>query len=282
MTHSLECPGCNAFVAYTSELLGKSIDCPRCQLTIMLPEEEEVVESAAIEMLPDEAGVVSPVAVAAPVKPKKKKKKKAKKSSFLDSMPSIAIDPTIIMTVVGVVFVALLIWGVVWAMKPKPAPELQDNLWAPFEVADRFKVLLPGKPEVKQQQALGISFKYYQVQPHRDCIFGVGVTEGNLPPERLKLLPEDLLNDSCNGAVLNLEQMGAKEKKRYSIKLGEYPGKHMDIDVPQAKGQFVFRNYLVGGRLYILMVGGTGLSAKHPDVVKMFESFELLEKGEKK
>jgi hypothetical protein len=144
-------------------------------------------------------------------------------------------------------------------------------------LAARFKALFPGEPQMINQHVMGISFTYYQVQPNQDCIYGVGLTDGVLPAARMNLPTEQLLNDSCNGAMANIEKMGGTEVRRTSIKLGEFPGKQLEVDVPQGKGQFVFRVYLAGKRLYIVMIGGKGLSADHPDVKKMMDSFEILE-----
>src|SRR5262249_43644316 len=161
---------------------------------------------------------------------------------------------------------------------PAP-PDIPDEQWQLAEFPGRCKVLLPGAPRRDVKAAAGVTMVMHSAQPDKDAVYGVGYMESPLPPHPRSLPAETLLNDACNGSLANLEQMGGREVRRESIQLGPYPGKELVIYIPQASGHMIMRCYLVGGRLYLAMCGGSGYDTDQNNVRRFFESFAILDSG---
>jgi hypothetical protein len=100
-----------------------------------------------------------------------------------------------------------------------------------------------------------------------------------LPPHRLALPVETLLTDTCNGTVANVANMGGQEERREAIQLGPHVGKELSVFIPRANGRIISRFYIVGGRLYMAMCGGSGHDVGHANVKRFFESFTILDAG---
>ncbi len=119
----------------------------------------------------------------------------------------------------------------------------------------------------------------HSVECNPNTAFMVSYSEGALPPERRKLGSEALLDDSCDGAVRNVQSDGDVEKQRESIKLGAIPGKQVLIDFPKKNGRMIVRIFLFEQRLYVALALGKGYSPEHENVKRFFSSFEILEKS---
>ena len=289
--YSLDCAQCAATLKYGEDLFGKMVNCPRCQtsVTIPFPEvaafEEDVTLTADDMVEDDDAPVMAEVlpdgSTATVKKPKKKKKKKKKKQGW--TMPAIVLEPVVWQLIAGVVGVVAFVAVFFFLTRWPDAPLLEAGLWKLHE-KPLYKVLLPGTVKTQVQNQAGVSMEMLQAMPSKDASFGVAVSDGRMPAGRLNDGAEAILNDACSGSAANLEQMGAVEVSRKSITLQNYPGKQLTMKISQAKGYMIMRGYLVGTRLYMVMVGGKGLHEKHPDVVKFFDSFVILEqvKEEKK
>src|SRR5262249_1549142 len=130
--------------------------------------------------------------------PRRRKRKKRRKGRS-----GIAVAPWVIRAAVGlgiaVFLVVLVVVGVRAIFHPSPPPEIAAHLWRPFQVPGRCKLLFPGSPTQQSQNLGGLTMVMYQVEPDKDSVFGLGYTEGQLPPERRFLPVEQLLNDACNG-----------------------------------------------------------------------------------
>lgn len=283
--YSLTCTQCSATLKYSEEFFGKTVPCPRCQLPITVPFPEELAFDdnpiTADEVVEDEEPVLAEVmaeGAPSPNKPKTKKKKKKKTKKPGWTMPAIALEPIVWQGIFGVVGIAAFI-GLIWFLMRWPDAETLDaGMWKTHE-KELYKIVLPGTVTTETQSQAGMTMYLLRAMPSKDAVFGVAVSDGRLPAERRALGAEILLNDACNGSSANLEQMGAVEVARKSINLKDYPGKQLTMKIAQAKGYMLLRGYLVGTRLYILMVGGKGLHEKHPDVQNFFDSFQILEKA---
>jgi hypothetical protein len=188
--------------------------------------------------------------------------------------------PIIVGSVGVVMFIVVCIVLLRVAFSSSAAAEIPDKQWKVQEVAGRCKALFPSTPTQKSQALPGgLSLVMHMAEYSKDSVFGFGYTEGALPPHRLALPAETILNDSCNGSVANAASMGGKEVSRESITLGDYPGKQLVIHIPQAKGHMISRCFLANGRLYMVLCGGTGYDPGHRDVKRFLDSFEILDKS---
>jgi hypothetical protein len=291
MSTRIDCPQCGAGLQVPDHVLGKKIRCPKCQGVVPTPAPAaaEPAEADPVRhgLTPAEpAGPRAapspepPAAKAIDVRPVRKKRRPRRRIG----LPGIAVEGGVVKVAVGLV--CLVVFGVLGyiavraAFRVRPPSPIPAERWQPFEAAGRCKALLPGTPERKNQPVVaGMSVVLHMTQPSRDAVFGVGYSEGLLPPERRNLPAEQLLNDSCDGSAANLAKMGGREVRRESVQLGPYPGKQLVIYIPQADGHMMSRCYLAGGRLYIIMCGGSGYDTSHPDVRRFFESFEILDPG---
>jgi hypothetical protein len=282
--YSLACEQCAATLKYQEDLFGKQVNCPRCQQAVTLPfPEVDAPEEAVLtadDVVDDEEPLLAeilPDGSPAPARKlkKKKKKKPAKKQGW--EMPAIAMEPIVWQGLFGVLGIGLLI-GLIWFLSKWPdAPLLEAGLWNSHE-KPLYKVIMPGSTKTETQRQAGLTMHMLRSSPSKDATFGVATSEGSLPADRQNLSADILLNDACNGSAANLEAMGAVEVARKSITLQNFPGKQLTMKISQARGYMILRGYMVGSRLYMLVVGGKGLHEKHPDVVKFFESFQILEK----
>jgi hypothetical protein len=145
--------------------------------------------------------------------------------------------------------------------------------WKEFSSEEgRFKVLMPGEP------------KAYQLDTESD--FGKGklnmfrVMAGETGyvanysdfPEAIKKQPlKQVFDSSRDGAIANLSGKLATEK---DIKLGDHPGRETLIDV-SGKAMFRAKVYLVGRRMYQVVMVGSKEAVSSKDAEKFFDSFKL-------
>jgi hypothetical protein len=126
----------------------------------------------------------------------------------------------------------------------------------------------------------------YMCNVDKNQVFGVGYSEGPLPDYIRNMKLEDILDDSCNGALKNIKQMtdgkGVKELSRDSISKGPHKGKQLVIEIQADEGgQMILQTFYHkdSGRRYIAMCGGKNCKADQPNVKKFFESFQILDNG---
>jgi predicted Zn finger-like uncharacterized protein len=314
MATVVHCPNCAASLEVPERLLGKKVRCAKCKATIATtlpnasqapaPEPADPVQHGVSADAPlQPSSLAAPVALgpapveAADPKPaeplagsngtvrKKRKRKKSKSAGLFGRIgfPAIAIEPGVLYAVgalVGaVVFAVVGYYGLRAAFRVPPPKDIPASQWQAFEVEGRCKVLFPGTPHRDVQAVAGMTMVMQSFQPDKNSVYGIGYSEGLLPPNRRDLPAEQLLNDSCDGSAANLANMGGKEVRRESVQLGPYPGKQLVIYIPQAGGHMISRCYLVGGRLYIIMVGGSGYDTGQNNVNRFFDSFEILDPG---
>jgi hypothetical protein len=149
--------------------------------------------------------------------------------------------------------------------------------WKEFAPKEgRFKVLMPGVPKVYDLDTES-DFGKGVLHMHRAQV-GKTMYAANycdFPAEIKKTPLKQVYDDSRDGAVANLEGKLVSEK---DIKLGDYPGREIRIDVPEGKLLFRSRVYLVDQRLYQAVVLGTKEAATSKEADKFLDSFKLVEK----
>jgi hypothetical protein len=149
--------------------------------------------------------------------------------------------------------------------------------WKEFASKDgRFKVLMVGTPKEDKLDT--------------ESDFGKGVLNMNsiqvgktmyaanhidFPAEIKKAGLKQVYDSSRDGAVANLAGKLASEK---DIKLGENPGREIQIDVQGGRQLFRARVYLIEQRLYQVVVFGTKEAATSKEADKFLDSFKLAEK----
>jgi len=156
--------------------------------------------------------------------------------------------------------------------------EIPDSEWKLLQEQKRIRVLLPGEPTRKVQQAGGgFEMIAHELAYSRNLEFIVGYSEGPIPLERRGMF-EAVLNDSCDGAKREVsKKVDIIETRRESIQLGGFPGKRMMLDIPERNGQAILCVYFTGEHLYVLGVIGRGYGPDHQVVKHFFDSFEILE-----
>ena len=129
------------------------------------------------------------------------------------------------------------------------------------------------------QDIKGLKVVAYHYLPDRNSAYAISYMEGELPPERRSLSVDQLLNDSCDGAVANTP--GGKEISRKSITLGPHAGKQVVVRVAEGRGKIIMRVYIhaTNKRLFTVLAGGEGFEPRDKNVQWLFNSFEILDDG---
>jgi hypothetical protein len=139
----------------------------------------------------------------------------------------------------------------------------------------KFKVLMPGTPkesEAETESDFGKGVLHMNSLAASGMMFAANYSD--FPTEVKKVPLKQIYDSSRDGAVANMEGKLAKEK---DIKLGDHPGREVLIDVAGGKRLFRARVYLVGQRLYQVVVFGTKEAATSKDADKFLDSFKLMD-----
>ncbi len=149
--------------------------------------------------------------------------------------------------------------------------------WKEFASKEgRFKVLMPGTPKqdkAETESDFGKGVLHMNTVQAGKTMYGANYCD--FPAEIKKTPLKQVFDSSRDGAVANLEGKLASEK---DIKLGEYPGREILIDLAGGKRLFRVRVYLVDQRLYQVVVFGTKEAATAKEADKFLDSFTLAEK----
>jgi len=161
-----------------------------------------------------------------------------------------------------------------------PQEEKKDSEWKKFTSKEgRFKVLMPATPKPRQHETesdFGKGTLIMAVAEHAGGMFSAGFCDF---PEEIKKVPVDrVLDSSRDGCVANLAGKLVSDKK---IKLGDHPGRDIQVEI-DGKHIFRARVYLVGPRLYQVVVFGPKQLATSKDAEKFLNSFELVVEKQKK
>jgi hypothetical protein len=152
------------------------------------------------------------------------------------------------------------------------APIPKDS-WVEFASPDkRFKVLMPGKPELQKKPMKGVApgTKLYLVELKSSAFV---VSTLDIPAKALAGLP---LDHWFRGAGQGFADRipGGKIDSSKKIEIDGSPGREIVVKAAN-KGLFVVRMYLVDCRLYLLGAGGSDVMADNADLAKFLSSFKL-------
>lgn len=140
-----------------------------------------------------------------------------------------------------------------------------------------FSVLLPGTPKEqtnKVPSALGeLTLKNFVVETHKGkAAWLISCTD--YPAGTVKADNQDAILDAgASGAAQGVKGKLINQTKIMLDK--KYPGRAIQVDAPNF-GLYVSRIYLVGDRLYQIVVLGPKDVATSPEATKYLESFKLV------
>jgi len=143
----------------------------------------------------------------------------------------------------------------------------------PFSSPDgKFSVQMPGTPTQKTESAAGITFKMYLVERGSN---GMMVAFADMPIQANEpdAVIQKRLDGARDGAVKNIN---ATLTSSSSITLaGKNPGRELTANLPENKGIVKMRIYIVGTRMYQLMVLSTPSYVNSENAGKFFDSFTI-------
>ncbi len=148
--------------------------------------------------------------------------------------------------------------------------------WTEYRSADgRFAILFPGEPQL-DSSATTTDLGQVEIHTAR-CITGdrMCVVTYYDAPSVSDATREKFLDDNCAGFLQgsNLLQKG----ERKSIALGPHAGREVVGETQDGRAQLTARYFVVGERVYLVMIGTSVDDASSPDVAKYLASFRLLE-----
>jgi WD40 repeat protein len=154
--------------------------------------------------------------------------------------------------------------------------QIAESAWQEFSPPGaRCKLLLPGTPQTQTQVIPGtaIQSRHHQVVlKNPNCVFGVA--HFRMPPQEMgRLTLEERFEGARQGMLANTP--GATFVSQREIKLDGHPGREIVMQM-ERRGKMTARLYVVGPDFYILLAGGDGFEPTTPDVVKFFDSFQLV------
>jgi hypothetical protein len=148
--------------------------------------------------------------------------------------------------------------------------------WTVLESKEgQFSVSMPGSP-TETSRILNASFgeilAHFWILRLGDSAFSVVYSdypEGYVREQG----PKMVLDSSRDGAVEGTQGTLLTE---FIVKLGSYPGREIKIAVANGEATSRDRFFLVGRRLYQLVVASPKAQSYSPDIGRFFESFKLL------
>jgi len=155
----------------------------------------------------------------------------------------------------------------------KPMEEFTSTEW-------KFKAKFPGKPDTKQQAGPFNTKLNMFMTTARDGGFMIGVADMPIPEGESPAEVQARLDGSRDGAVSNI---GGTLQSSSAVTLqGKYPGREFTAKLPPPpkgpkEGIVRAKIYLVGKRLYQIMVIGTTSFATSPSANEFLDSFQVTD-----
>lgn len=138
----------------------------------------------------------------------------------------------------------------------------------------KFKATFPGAPKQQEKTEAGLKFKVYSTEA-RNGAYMVMVSDIPIPANEPDEELQARLDGAQDGAV-----RGAGGTLKTSTKItldGKYPGREFSARITQpANGQVRVRIYIVGSRVYQVMVIGTDGYATSTEADTFLNSFKLV------
>jgi hypothetical protein len=135
----------------------------------------------------------------------------------------------------------------------------------------RFKVLLPGNPQMKYSNQLGMrSVDYSYPETHGAYIMSYLIAPGNIIESKIS----PLLDAVCTNISKTSKSV---EVRRNSISLQGYQGRQIELAPPTSKDQLArFRLYVVRRFIYIIGAAGNKAWIESPVVSDYLNSLEVV------
>jgi hypothetical protein len=132
----------------------------------------------------------------------------------------------------------------------------------------KFRVQMPGTPMQKRQRIGPVSLVMYTLE-NRDGAYMAGYCDVPIPFNEPEWQTQRRLDGAREGAIRNVNGGLLKENR---IRLhGRDPGREIEANVP-GKGIIRARFYVVGRRMYQMMVIGTPAFARSADATRFLDS----------
>ncbi len=282
------CPGCATDLRVPATSLGKTIHCPVCRRPVAVPRDAPRADPPAPEPPPAPPPTES---LPAPVADDAPPPLVAETSPVLP----VPVDPVVapaapaaapgrkripLSTGIAVTVAVACALGVFLAQRPAVRGEIPEAEWKAVEVPGLLRAKLPGEPRTAKSLLPGtkLTMVMSTAAPDKESVYAVGVSEGVLPVEQFGGKVDPLVDQFAEMIVEDVKEAGGKEEKR--TKLGTArtgPGREIVLRLPEKQGKMMYRVYLIRGRVYLLMAGGPDLDADHPNVTRLFRSFEPLD-----
>jgi hypothetical protein len=139
----------------------------------------------------------------------------------------------------------------------------------------KFKAKFPGSPKAEEQTVMGIKMKMFGVET-RNGASVVGVSDMPIPANEPDAAVQARLDGARDGAIKNAG--GTLASSSPVTLAGKYPGREFTASVTNpTKGLVRARVYLVGKRMYQVMVMGTESYANSAASTEFLNSFQVIE-----
>lgn len=154
----------------------------------------------------------------------------------------------------------------------------QRSTWEEFSSSEgAFSILMPGTPTEQTKTvntAVGPIDAYFFLLERKDIAYMVGYSDY---PDTVvqKTNPDAILEGARNGAVANVQ---GKLLNELIISLNGYPGRELKIEPAGGKGTIKAKIFIVGNRLYQVMVVTPKEKAFSKNVRRFLDSFKFLGK----
>ena len=138
----------------------------------------------------------------------------------------------------------------------------------------KFKAMFPGTPKEQSQSAAGILFRMFATE-EKNGAFMVGVGDMPIGENESAETTRVRLDGAQAGAIANV---GGSLKASKDVQLdGKYPGREFSASITKpTTGQVRARVYLVGKRMYQVMVVGTDAFATSDRANQFMDSLKLI------
>ena len=145
----------------------------------------------------------------------------------------------------------------------------------PFNsAAGKFSCEFPGSPKEQSQSVSGTQMKMFSVE-ERTGAYMVAYADMPIPANETPAEIQARLDGSRDGMVQNMKGTFKSESK---IELnGKHPGREVQADLPKENAGVRARVYLVGTRLYQIMVVGKKGFTDSAEATRFLNSLKLME-----
>jgi hypothetical protein len=153
-----------------------------------------------------------------------------------------------------------------------PGAALTGELKEFASAEGKFKILLPGKPEEGTVKAGKTLVKTFTLKTDEGT-YRIAYAEVKLPPDE----PEEKTQQRLDGVLASMvKDAKAKATKQGRIKLADkHLGRLIEAEQTDGKGLMRGRIYLVGGRLYQIMLVGAPALVSSDQTSKFLNSFAV-------